>query len=98
MNYTEFTTCLDGQRSLVDFILHWVNLMGNKVELAMDPIEFSQMFNRLRNLVAGLNSESDGGDYLLVGYEALVTRYKLSLYVGNGVDVDNVYTLVVKKL
>lgn len=97
MNYTEFTTCLDGQRSLVDFILHWVNLMGNKVELAMDPIEFSQMFNRLRNLVVELN-EGSNGDYLLVGYEALVTRYKLSLYVCNGVDVDNVYTLVVKKL
>ena len=55
------------------------------------------MFNRLRNLVAGLN-EGSNGDYLLVGYEALVTRYKLSLYVCNGVDVDNVYTLVVKKL
>lgn len=97
MNYTEFTTWLDGQRDLVDFILHWVNLMNEKVELAMDPVEFSQMFNRLRNLVAGLN-EGSNGDYLLVGYEALVTRYKLSLYVCNGVDVDNVYTLVVKKL
>lgn len=97
MNYTEFTTWLDGQRDLVDFILHWVNLMDEKVELAMDPIEFSQMFNRLRTLVAELNSGSDN-DYLLVGYEALVTRYKLSLYVCNGVDVDNVYTLVVKKL
>ena len=47
MNYTEFTTWLDGQRDLVDFILHWVNLMDEKVELAMDPVEFSQMFNRL---------------------------------------------------
>lgn len=54
--------------------------MDEKVELAMDPIEFSQMFNRLRNLVAELNFGSDN-DYLLVGYEALVTRYKLSLYV-----------------
>lgn len=98
MNYTEFTTWLDGQRDLVDFILHWVNLMDNKVELVLDPIEFSQMFNRLRKLVAELNSKSGGNDYLLVGYEALVTRYKLSLYVCNGVDVDNVYTLVVKKL
>ena len=98
MNYTEFTTWLDGQRDLVDFILHWVNLMDNKVELALDPIEFSQMFNKLRNSVAELNSGSDGNDYLLVGYEALVTRYKLSLYVCNGVDVDNVYTLVVRKL
>lgn len=97
MNYTEFTTWLDGQRKSVDFILCWVNLMDEKVELAMDPIEFSQMFNRLRHLVIDLNSWSDSG-YLLVGYEALVTRYKLSLYVCNGVDVDNVYTLVVKKL
>lgn len=97
MNYTEFATWLDGQRDLVDFILHWVNLMDEKVELAMDPIEFSQVFNKLRHVVQGLNSGSDG-DYLLVGYEALVTRYKLNLYVCNGVDVDNVYTLVVKKL
>lgn len=97
MNYEGFTKWLDTQDDFVQFILNWTYLLDDGVELAMDSIEFSKMFNKLRNVVQVLNESADSNDYLLVGYDAKVSRYKLSLYVCNGVDVDNVYTLVVKK-
>lgn len=97
MDQKDFADWLDKQRDSVDFILRWVNLMESDTVISMDPIEFSQGFNRLRHVVRGLNENNVGGDYLLVGYEAKVSRYKVSLYVCNGVDVDNVYTLLVKK-
>ena len=97
MNYEGFTKWLDAQDDFVQFILNWTYLLDDGVELAMDPIEFSKVFNKLRNVVQELNERADSDDYLLVGYESKVSRYKLSLYVCNGVDVDNVYTLVVKK-
>ena len=97
MNYEEFTTWLDKQDDFTYFILRWTNLMDDGVELAMDLTEFSKMFRRLREVVQDLNERADSDDYLLVGYESKVSRFKLSLYVCNGVDVDNVYTLVVKK-
>lgn len=97
MNYEEFTTWLDKQDDFTYFILRWTNLMDDGVELAMDLTEFSKLFRRLREIVQDLNEKAPSDDYLLVGYESKVSRFKLSLYVCNGVDVDNVYTLVVKK-
>ena len=97
MNYEGFTKWLDAQDDFVQFILNWTYLLDDGVELAMDPIDFSKVFNKLRTVVQELNERADSDDYLLVGYESKVSRYKLSLYVCNGVDVDNVYTLVVKK-
>lgn len=97
MNYEEFTTWLGKQDDFTYFILRWTNLMDDGVELAMDLTEFSKLFRRLREIVQDLNEKAPSDDYLLVGYESKVSRFKLSLYVCNGVDVDNVYTLVVKK-
>ena len=97
MNYEEFTTWLDKQDDFTYFILRWTNLMDNGVELTMDLTEFSKMFRRLREVVQDLNAKANSDDYLLIGYKMKVSRYKLSLYVCKGVDVDNVYTLVVKK-
>lgn len=97
MNYEEFTTWLDKQDDFTYFILRWTNLMDDGVELAMDLTEFSKVFRRLREVVQDLNERATSDDYLLVGYESKVSRFKLSLYVCNGVDVDNIYTLVVKK-
>lgn len=97
MNYEEFTTWLDKQDDFTYFILRWTNLMDDGVELVMDLTEFSKVFRRLREVVQDLNERATSDDYLLVGYESKVSRFKLSLYVCNGVDVDNVYTLVVKK-
>lgn len=97
MNYKDFTKWLGEQDDFTYFILRWTNLMDDGVELAMDLTEFSKMFRRLREVVQDLNERADSDDYLLVGYESKVSRFKLSLYVCNGVDVDNVYTLVVKK-
>lgn len=97
MNYEEFTTWLDKQDDFTYFILRWTNLMDDGVDISMNLAEFSKMFIRLRGVVQDLNERVDSDDYLLVGYESKVSRYKLSLYVCNGVDVDNVYTLVVKK-
>ena len=97
MNYKDFTTWLDKQNDFTYFILRWTNLMDDGVELAMDLTEFSKMFRRLREVVQDLNEKANSDDYLLVGYEMKVSRYRLSLYVCNGVDVDNIYTLVVKK-
>lgn len=97
MNYEEFTTWLDEQDDFTYFILRWTNLMDDGVDISMDLTEFSKMFRRLRGVVQELNERVDSDDYLLVGYESKVSRFKLTLYVCNGVDVDNVYTLVVKK-
>lgn len=97
MNYKDFTEWLDKQDDFTYFILRWTNLMDDGVELAMDFTEFSKMFRRLREVVQDLNERATSDDYLLIGYEMKVSRFKLSLYVCNGVVVDNVYTLVVKK-
>ena len=97
MNYEEFTTWLDKQDDFTYFILRWTNLMDDGIDISMDLTEFSKMFRRLREVVQDLNERAISDDYLLVGYESKVSRFKLSLYVCNGVDVDNVYTLVVKK-
>lgn len=97
MNYEDFTTWLDKQDDFTYFILRWTNLMDDGVDISMDLTEFSKMFRRLREVVQDLNERATSDDYLLVGYESKVSRFKVSLYVCNGVDVDNVYTLVVKK-
>lgn len=97
MNYKDFMKWLDEQDDFVQFILNWTYLIDDGVEISMDLTEFSQMFRRMREVVQDLNDKANIDDYLLIGYEMKVSRYKLSLYVCNGVDVDNVYTLVVKK-
>lgn len=97
MGYKEFSALLDRQRNTVELILDWVELLDSGKEISMDSIEFSQLFNKLRNVVVRLNATAEDNDYLLVGYEAKVSRYKLSLYVCNGVGVDHSYTLVIKK-
>lgn len=97
MNYKDFTKWLDEQDDLVQFILNWTYLLDEGVEVSMDLTEFSKVFRRLREVVQDLNDKANSDDYLLIGYEMKVSRFKLSLYVCNGVDVDNVYTLVVKK-